>query len=125
VETSLGDATWSGAWKHQLRWARTIKASKGAGFAGLFITHAGVWAIVALAAHWWTTAALLIGIRLAAALASGWLVIGLCRNPLSALLAPIWDWYAFAVWLWSYTSNDVEWRDRRLRIMPDGKVEPR
>lgn len=125
VETSLGDATWIGAWKHQLRWARTIKTSKGAGFAGLFITHAGVWMIVALAMHWWTTAVLLIGIRVAAALASGWLVIRLPRNPLSALLAPIWDWYAFAVWLWSYTSNDVEWRDRRLRIMRDGKVEPR
>lgn len=125
VETSLGDATWSGAWKHQLRWARTIKVSKGAGFAGLFITHAGVWALAALALHWWVAAALLIWFRIVAALASGWLVIRLRRNPLSALLAPVWDLYAFAVWLWSYTSNEVEWRDRRLRILPDGKVEER
>lgn len=125
VETSLGDATWSGAWKHQLRWARTIKTSKGAGFAGLPITHAGVWAIVALALHWWTAAALLIGFRAAAALASGWLAMRLRRNPLVALLAPLWDLYAFAVWLWSYASNDVEWRGRQLRILPDGKLEPR
>ncbi|HXE12278.1 MAG TPA: bacteriohopanetetrol glucosamine biosynthesis glycosyltransferase HpnI [Bryobacteraceae bacterium] len=125
VETSLGDATWRGAWKHQLRWARTIRASKGAGFAGLFITHAGVWAIAAIALHWWAAATLLIGFRIAAALASGWLAIRIRRNPLSALLAPLWDLYAFAVWLWSYTSNDVEWRDRRLRIVADGKVEPR
>lgn len=125
VETSLGDATWSGAWKHQLRWARTIKISKGAGFAGLPITHAGIWAIAALALHWWAAASLLIGFRIAAALTSGWLVIRQRRNPLASLLAPLWDVYAFAVWLWSYTSNEIEWRDRRLRILPDGKVEKR
>ncbi len=35
VETSLGEATWSGIWQHQLRWARTIRLSKGGGYAGL------------------------------------------------------------------------------------------
>lgn len=125
VETSLGDSTWSGAWKHQLRWARTIKTSKGVGFAGLPVTHAGVWAVAALLLHWWAAAALLIGVRIGAALASGWLVIRLRRHALAALLAPAWDVYAFAVWLWSYTSNEVEWRDRRLRILRDGKVEAR
>ena len=34
VETSLGEATWAGIWRHQLRWARTIRLSKGAGHAG-------------------------------------------------------------------------------------------
>jgi ceramide glucosyltransferase len=124
VETSLGDTGWKGVWQHQLRWARTIKASKGAGFAGLPITHAGVWSAVALAAHLWPAALWIAGIRVLAALASGWLVIGLRRNPLWSLLAPLWDLYAFAVWLSSYASNEVRWRDRRLRITADGRLEP-
>ena len=41
VETSLGDTTWRGVWDHQLRWGRTIRMSKGGGYAGLPITHAG------------------------------------------------------------------------------------
>ncbi len=81
VETSLGDANWRGAWQHQLRWARTIKASKGAGFAGLPVTHAGVWVVAALLLHLWAAAALLVFVRVASALASGWLVIRLRRHP--------------------------------------------
>jgi ceramide glucosyltransferase len=124
VETSLGDASWQGAWRHQLRWARTIKASKGAGFAGLPVTHSGAWAVVALLLHLWPAAVLLVITRIAAALASGWLLIRFRRNPAWALLAPVWDLYAFAVWLFSYTSNEVRWRDRRLKVTSDGRVEP-
>jgi ceramide glucosyltransferase len=123
VETSLGDASWRGAFEHQLRWARTIKASKGAGFAGLPVTHTGVWIVVALLLHLWAAAALLAVVRVAAALASGWLVIRFRRQPAWALLAPIWDLYAFAVWLFSYTSNEVRWREKQLRIGPEGKIE--
>lgn len=123
VETSLGDPSWSAVWQHQLRWARTIKASKGLGFAGLPTTHTGIWILGALVAHLWPAALLLAGIRVSAALLSGWLVIGLKRNPVWALLAPVWDLYAFAVWGCSYASDKVQWRDKRLRIKPDGQLE--
>lgn len=125
VETSLGDASWRGIWCHQLRWARTIRATKGAGFAGLPITHTGVWAIVAACVGLPYAAAALILVRVAAALASGWLAIGLRRNILWALLGPVWDLYAFAVWIISYTSRNVIWRDRLLRIERGGKLELR
>lgn len=49
VETSLGEASWHASFEHQLRWARTIRASKGGGYAGLPITHAGIWILLALA----------------------------------------------------------------------------
>jgi ceramide glucosyltransferase len=123
VDTELGDSTWTRAFEHQLRWARTIKASKGAGFAGLPVTHAGIWALVALCVQAWPAALALVAIRVIAALASGWMVIGLERNVLWSLLAPVWDLYAFAVWAISYLSNEVRWRDRRLRIMRDGRLE--
>jgi ceramide glucosyltransferase len=125
VQTSLGDGNWHDAWQHQLRWARTIRATKGAGFAGLPITHAGVWALLAAALGMPVIALALVAVRTAAALAGGWLALGVRRNPLLALLAPVWDLYAFCVWAVSYASRDVRWRGRRLRIRPDGKIEER
>jgi ceramide glucosyltransferase len=123
VETSLGDSTWSAVWQHQLRWARTIKVSKGVGFAGLPVTHAGIWMLAALLVHSWSIALALAAIRIIAAFASGWLAIGLRRNPTWAFLAPLWDLYAFSIWLLSYASDEIRWRDRRLRINPDGRLK--
>jgi ceramide glucosyltransferase len=122
VDTSLGEGSWGSVWQHQLRWARTIRSSKGAGFSGLVVTHAGAWAVVALLLHLWSAAAALAGLRIIAALASGWLVIKLKRTPLWAALAPVWDIYAFAVWVVSYASNEVRWRDRKLTIGRGGKL---
>ena len=124
VETSLGDTSWSGIWHHQLRWARTIKVTKGKGFAGLPITHAGVWAVLAAFLGLWPILIILLGVRIAAAIASGWLVLRVDASVFWALWAPLWDFYAFTVWVFSYASDEVLWRDRRLRIKRYGRVEP-
>jgi ceramide glucosyltransferase len=123
VETSLGDATWRGIWHHQLRWARTIRATKGAGFAGLPITHAGAWALLAACLDMPLIAGALVAARVAAALAGGWLALDIKHNGLWALLAPVWDLYAFGVWAASYASRNVVWRGRRLCIQRDGRIE--
>ena len=115
VETSIGDATWSGVWRHQLRWARTIRTSKGKGYAGLPITHAGVWSLIALLCGMWPVAALLLFLRVgSAAFAS--------RATRWFWLAPIWDLYAFAVWLASYAGRTVRWRDQALSIDRHGRI---
>ncbi|MGH9619526.1 MAG: bacteriohopanetetrol glucosamine biosynthesis glycosyltransferase HpnI [Bryobacteraceae bacterium] len=123
VETSLEGACWRGIWRHQLRWARTIRLSKGGGYAGLFITHTGVWMIAALAASAWRPAAVLGSLRIASALLSTGLVL---RSPGAAKLcwlAPAWDLYAFANWAASYRSRRVEWRGRTLLVNPDGRIQ--
>lgn len=125
VETSLGDATWRGAWQHQLRWARTIRATKGVGFAGLPLTHTGLWAMIAAALGMPLVATALIAVRIVAAFASAWLVLRVPSSPLWAVLGPVWDLYAFWVWAASYGSRDVLWRGRRLRIQPDGRIKER
>ncbi len=56
VETALGDATWRGVWNHQLRWARTIRLTKGAAYLGLPITQAGIWCLIALVCGAWLPA---------------------------------------------------------------------
>lgn len=123
VETSLGDANWSGVWQHQLRWARTIRISRGDGFAGIPITQTGTWVVLACALGAWPVALALLTLRLCSAIISAGLVLRSFRVVLLAWLAPFWDWYAFAIWLASYASHDVRWRDRSLTIDTSGRIE--
>jgi ceramide glucosyltransferase len=122
VETSLGEGTWAGIWRHQLRWARTIRLSKGAGYAGLPLTHAGLWVAIAALSGAWLPAAVLLALRVASAFLSGAFVL---RSTLAAdfcALSPFWDLYSFAVWIASYAGRKVHWRDRVLTIGADGRI---
>lgn len=134
VETSLGDDTWSGVWQHQLRWARTIRLSKGKAYVGLPITHAGLWACLAAAAAWaWAApvmwpvpmmwiAPALVAVRWLSAWVTGWLVLRSRVALAGFALAPIWDLFAFVVWISSYLSNRVKWRGRTFEIGKDGRI---
>ncbi len=124
VETSLGGEGWSGVWKHQLRWARTIRVSRGGGYLGLPVTHAGLWVALAALAGMWPAAAALAGLRIAAGVAAGW---GVLRSPIVMWawpLIPLWDLWAFAVWCAGLMGRTVEWRGLNLRLNRDGKIAP-
>jgi ceramide glucosyltransferase len=121
VETSLGDATWPGIWLHQLRWARTIRLTKGAGHLGLPITYAGLWAAGAVAAGAFIPAIVLLGLRILSAL-SGAFVLRSRFAACFSWLSPLWDLYSFSVWLTSYAGKTVRWRDRTLKVSPDGRI---
>ena len=123
VETALNDASWRGIWRHQLRWARTIRLSKGGGYAGLPLTHAGLWAIMAILSGEPVAARVLVGLRVLSGLVTGGFVL---KSPLGATLcwlSPVWDLYAFAVWISSYSSNEVIWRHRVLTVDSDGRIQ--
>jgi ceramide glucosyltransferase len=123
VETALNDASWRGIWRHQLRWARTIRLSKGGGYAGLPLTHAGLWAIMAALSGERATARILVGLRVLSGLVTGGFVV---KSPLGVTLcwlSPVWDLYAFAVWMTSYSSNRVTWRHRVLTVDPEGRIK--
>lgn len=124
VETSLAGASWRGVWEHQLRWARTIRVSKGSGYAGLFITHAGVWIIAAIATSAWVPAAVLGSLRIASAFLCSAFVLRSPRISHLCWLAPAWDLYAFATWFTSYFGRTVRWRGRTMRIGSGGRIEP-
>jgi hypothetical protein len=79
--------------------------------------------LVALALHLgWIAAALLV-LRMLSALITGCFVLRSRAALLGLLLTPLWDIYAFAVWIGSYTSSTVHWRDRSLRLGPGGRIE--
>ena len=123
VETSLSADSWGEVWRHQLRWARTIRVSRGGGYVGLPITNASLWAFAALASGWWWTAAALLSARLAMGLIAG---VGALRCPLTArywFLIPFRDLWGFGLWLAGLWGRDVIWRDRTLRLNRDGTIQ--
>jgi len=122
VETSIGDDTWAGVWEHQIRWARTIRVSRGGGYLGLPITHTGLWIFLAILSGSWSLAVFLTMCRWMTALVSGVFVL---RSPIARRafwLAPIWDLWAFLVWIAGLSGSTVIWRDGVLTLTRDGKL---
>jgi len=122
VETDLGAESWTQTWRHQLRWSRTIRISRPLGYFGYIITHATLWAAVALAfGHWWT-AAMVFGIRMAAGLTVGRGILGDRNVTRLFWMIPLRDLFGFAVWLGGLFGSQVQWRDHRLHLESGGKI---
>jgi ceramide glucosyltransferase len=122
VETHLPGRTWRDVWQHQLRWARTIRVSRTAGYAGLPVTQASFWSLVAILSGAWWMGLLLLGVRVLAGVAVG---VGILRSRDVAryfYLIPLRDLWGFAVWLCGLFGNTVTWRGARLRLTRDGRI---
>jgi len=122
VETAIGDDTWTGVWQHQVRWARTIRVSRGDGYLGLPITHTGVWILAATLVGAWNLALSLTIIRWMTAFVGGVLVLESPVAKQAFWLAPIWDLWAFLVWIAGLSGSTVVWRDGVLKLTRDGKL---
>lgn len=122
VQTYLADRTWGEAWAHQVRWARTIRVSRGDGYIGLLVTAATVWALLlALAGLWWA-AVLLLAVRLAAGLTVSTLVLGARQTVFSVALIPVRDLWGLAVWCAGLFGRTVVWRGQRMRLSREGRI---
>jgi len=121
VQTHLHASKWSEVWQHQLRWARTIRLSRGA-YAGLFLTHATFWALVDLAFGAWWLALPLLALRMAAAITAGWW--GLRSPDVKRLwpLIPLRDLWGTGVWLAGLFGHTVRWRDQELTLDKGGRI---
>jgi ceramide glucosyltransferase len=124
VETHLNGRSWRDVWRHQLRWARTIRVSRGGGYLGLPVTHAGTWALLAGIAGMWPVAALLIAVRYAMAFTAGWFVLRSSDVLRLWWLIPIRDLWASAVWAAGLFGTTVVWGGKVLRLTPDGRIVP-
>jgi ceramide glucosyltransferase len=123
VATWLGRGSWSDVWQHQVRWARTIRFSRGAYF-GLPFSNGTLWAVVAASSGWWWSAAGLMSLRIAVGLLCGLLLL---RDPVTRRwwwLIPVRDVWAFTVWIAGAFGRTVVWQDRRVRLDRQGRIVP-
>ena len=122
VETSLADRTWGDVWRHQLRWARTIRVSRGGGYAGLPLSNATLWSVALAAAGLWWAAAPLFLLRLAMALVVGRFFLEDRRVPASLFLVPLRDLAGMVLWAAGLFGSTVDWRGAKLRLNREGKI---
>jgi ceramide glucosyltransferase len=126
VETHLPAYDLAGLFHHQVRWARTIRTARPAGYAGLLLTFTLPWATLTLAlapyAPWgWVLAAIALVARLASAGVSGILVLRDKQVLHSLWLLPLRDFLAVAVWITGWMERKIVWRGLTFHIR-DGKL---
>jgi ceramide glucosyltransferase len=121
VGHSCGQSSLMELWRHELRWARTIRTVAPLGYAGSAVTHPLVFALLALA-----SGAPVAGSALAilAVMCRIVLLHVTTRNHSPALppywLIPIRDLLSFAIFVWSYCGRDIAWRGRNYRVRANG-----
>jgi ceramide glucosyltransferase len=112
--------------KHRLRWNRSTRRSRPAGYVGQLLTMplplaVGLWIAQP---GWWGLAALAIVIRAVA----GWATAGLVlRDRLTARLfwlVPLQDFLSLFMWVGGFFGNTIMWRGRKYYLRPDGRFEP-
>jgi ceramide glucosyltransferase len=121
VSTRLSGG-WADIWRHQVRWARTIRVSKFAGYLGLPVTFATLWAVVAVLSGEWRAAVALLAVRLMLAMEAGWFVLRSRDVVRLFYLVPLRDLFGSAVWLAGLFGSSVEWRGRRLKLDSEGRI---
>jgi ceramide glucosyltransferase len=126
VETSIHPWTFSGYLRHQLRWARTMRDARRAGYAGLLFSYGLAWSGLNLIATGLSLPAfalfsLALLLRVSLALGVGVAILGDRQ-----VLRDLWlllprDLSALGVWAWSYASDTIAWRDERF-LLKKGKL---
>lgn len=112
-------------WRHELRWARTIRSIDPGGYAGSVVTHALPWALIA-ALVGGASATLLpaIGVAMASIACRMALLRQVERAfglpPQAYWLAPVRDLLSFAVFVSSLLGREVSWKGRRYRMASGG-----
>jgi ceramide glucosyltransferase len=125
VETHLPPYDLAGFVSHQLRWARTIRASRPGGYAGLLLTFTLPWALAALlflqGSIWgWSLFGVALATRAVMAAVNSRLVLRE-RGAGTFFLLPIRDFVAVAVWLGGLFGNAITWRGQEF-VLREGKL---
>ncbi len=130
VECWDAPMNWRDVWKHQLRWARTIRVCQPVPYFFSILSNATLWPL------FWLTASHILSKTLCApltALAFLLLRIVIAQNlqrrfsPARDNLAPPWlvpvkDLLQAAVWLGAFLGNTVEWRGQKKHLRRDGTL---
>jgi ceramide glucosyltransferase len=129
VETTNPEMSFTDYLAHQLRWARTYRVCRPAGYLAYGITHALVYSLAILLgaglAPWaWGPVAATLALRgVLAGFSEGRCLKG--HLPLWALsLLPLKDLLTFGLWLASFLGSRVAWGERSYQVTREGKLAP-
>ena len=129
VETVLSRLTTGGFFRHQLRWARGIRACAPWGHTGSLITNGTALSFLYFAFSGFSRFGLLVFATVVAVrLWMAWMVgvrrLGddILRHNL--FLVPLRDFFSLFIWSAALFGRRVEWRGRVFRLEKDGRITP-
>jgi ceramide glucosyltransferase len=123
--------SWSEVWKHQIRWARTIRVCQPLPYFMSILANATLWPVL-----WLVTAYLFDDYTPVVAISAVGCILGRIAmawhlqrrfTPDRKLVSPHWlvpvkDLLHFAVWFHAFLGNTVEWRGQQMRLRSDGTL---
>jgi ceramide glucosyltransferase len=127
VETAMPALSFAGMMHHQMRWARSTRISRPAGYLGLLLTYGtalGLLDVAVMRASWFSL--ILLASTLTARLLMGWLVgVHYLKDRILKrhfYFVPLRDLLSFLIWAVSWFGRTVEWRGRRFEVKRDGRM---
>jgi ceramide glucosyltransferase len=121
---------WRAVWKHQLRWARTIRVCQPLPYFFSILSNASLWPLLWFFISFATTKKiyaplaaiifLLVRICLAQSLQRRFTMERKLISPF--WLVPAKDLLQGVIWLSAFSGNTVEWRGRKMKLHPEGTL---
>jgi ceramide glucosyltransferase len=124
IQHRIGSQSMLRNFAHRLRWARSTRRSRPAGYWGQLFTYPLPLALflVAVSSATWPFLIVTVALRGAAAIATGEFVV---HDPVLRRqwwLLPLQDLLGFVVWLGGFLGDKIVWRDRKCTVLRDGRL---
>lgn len=119
VEHRIGSEPLIKNFAHRLRWNRSTRRSRPAGYIGQVFTNPLPFAMLLWvgAPAWWPLALTAVVIRFTVAGLIARVVLKTGINPLLLILQ---DWLSLVFWIAGFFGNTIAWRGRRYELQKDG-----
>jgi ceramide glucosyltransferase len=107
---------------HRLRWVRSTRRSRPAGYLGQLFTMPFPLALLVCIADpsWWPALPLTLFVR---GIAAHVVSARVLRTRINWFLLPLEDLAGFGFWLVGFFGSNIAWRGRRYRLYSDGRFE--
>jgi ceramide glucosyltransferase len=131
VENRVHEAGLKALFRHETRWARTIRSVQPGGYALSFVTEALALSLLAAAATYHATQSVpLAAVPVAATLTLRWTLHFAAQRKLaggrsfSPWLIPLRDALSLAVRVGSFFGRGVSWRGQEMTVHADSRLDP-
>jgi ceramide glucosyltransferase len=123
VEVCVVERSFEGLVRHELRWLRTIRSLRPIAYAFCFVTFCVPVAALGAALSGGAAAGGMFAVTAAARVMLHFFVRSAEFAVLQLAIVPLRDALSLCLWVWSFATRSVHWRDNRYRVGRDGTVQ--
>jgi ceramide glucosyltransferase len=125
IEHRIGSQTFKGNLRHRLRWARSTRRSRPAGYWGEIFTNSLPLALLLwlMSPRLWPFVVVTVLFRALAAWSTAKWVLHDSLTIRRWWLIPFQDLISALVWVAGFFGNTIDWRGRRYKLLRDGRFQ--